>query len=179
MILSWTGQGCGQQFRTQLTARPATKLKTTLKTSVVPGRFCKSTTLLIAQVAWTSPATASPYSESIFFWKIWSKYLPTPGMLFYILSPWRLGSICRGLECYSISYQALAVSALAWHLQRLGCSLGMLLSIKAWYAILYLIMPWQYQQRLGMLFYILLCLSSICLGLACYSMSCHSLAVSA
>ena len=30
--------------------------KTTLKTSVVPSRFCKSTTLLIAQVSWTPPA---------------------------------------------------------------------------------------------------------------------------
>ena len=28
-------------------------LKTTLKTSVVPSRFCKSTTLLIAQATWT------------------------------------------------------------------------------------------------------------------------------
>ena len=32
------------------------KLKMTLKTGVVPSRFCKSTTLLIAQVAWTPPA---------------------------------------------------------------------------------------------------------------------------
>ena len=57
------------------------------------------------------------------------------GLLFYILS--RLGSIRRGLACYSISYHALAISAEAWH------------------AILYLITPWQYPQRLGMLFYIL------------------------
>ena len=34
-------------------------------------------------------------------------------MLYYILS--RLGSICPGLACYSISYHALAVSAQAWH----------------------------------------------------------------
>ena len=31
-------------------------LEDALKTSVVPRRFCKSTTLLIAQVTWTSPA---------------------------------------------------------------------------------------------------------------------------
>ena len=63
------------------------------------------------------------------------QYLPRLGMLFYILS--RLGSIRRGLACYSISYHALAASAEAWH------------------AILYLIMPWQHPPRLGMLFYIL------------------------
>ena len=62
-------------------------------------------------------------------------------MLFYILS--RLGSICRGLACYSISYQDLAVAAEAWH------------------AILYLIKTWQYPPRLGMLFYILSRLVSI------------------
>ena len=56
------------------------------------------------------------------------------GLAFYsnILS--RLGSICRGLAFYSISYHALAVSAEAWH------------------AILYLVTPWQYLPRLGMLF---------------------------
>ena len=37
------------------------------------------------------------------------QYLPRLGMLVYILSP--LGKICRGLACYSISYQALAVFA--------------------------------------------------------------------
>ena len=41
------------------------------------------------------------------------QYLPRLGILFYILSC--LGSICRGLACYSISYHALAVSAEAWH----------------------------------------------------------------
>ena len=41
------------------------------------------------------------------------QYLPRLGILFYILS--RLGSICRGLAFYSISYHALAVSAEAWH----------------------------------------------------------------
>ena len=73
----------------------------------------------------------------------------------------RLGSIRRGLACYSISYHALAISAEAWH------------------AILYLITPWQYPQRLGILFYILSPLRSICRGLACYSISYHCLAVSA
>ena len=37
-------------------------------------------------------------------------------MLLDILS--RLGSNCRGLACYSISYHALAVSAEAWHATR-------------------------------------------------------------
>ena len=75
------------------------------------------------------------------------QYLPRLGMLFYILS--RLGSIRRGLACYSISCHchALAVSAKAWH------------------AILYLITPWQYPQRLGMLFYILSLLGGIHPGL--------------
>ena len=47
------------------------------------------------------------------------QYLPRLaglGMLFYILS--RLGSVRRGLACYSISYHALAVSA-SW--QGLEC----------------------------------------------------------
>ena len=67
-------------------------------------------------------------------------------------------------------------------------------SAEAWHAILYLftVTPWQYPQRLGILFYILLRLGSIsrclaCLsllgsihrGLACYSISYHALAVSA
>ena len=69
-------------------------------------------------------------------------------MLFYILS--RLGSIRRGLACLSISCHALEVSAEAWH------------------AFVYVIMPWQYQQRLGMPFYMLSCLGSISLGLACF-----------
>ena len=83
------------------------------------------------------------------------QYLPRLGMLlqlFYILS--RLGSICRGLACYSISCHALAVSAEAWH------------------AILYLVTPWQYPPRLGTLFYLLSRLGSISRG-------CHALAVSA
>ena len=45
-------------------------------------------------------------------------------------------------------------------------------------AILYLITPWQYQPRLGILFYILSRLVSIHRGLACYSISYHALAVS-
>ena len=49
-------------------------------------------------------------------------------MLLDILS--RLGSNCRGLACYSISYHALAVTAEAWH------------------ATLYPITPWQYLPRL-------------------------------
>ena len=66
-------------------------------------------------------------------------------------------------------------------------------SAKTWHAILYpvTVPPWQYQQRLGMLFYIfsshgsirlgLACysrLGSICQGLACYSISYYALAVS-
>ena len=65
-------------------------------------------------------------------------------------------------------------------------------SAEAWHAILYLITPWQYPPRLGMLFYILSrlcsiltglaclsCLDCIRRGLACYSISYHALAVSA
>ena len=72
-------------------------------------------------------------------------------------------SICQGLACYSISghCHAFAVSAEAWH------------------AILYLVAPWQYLPRLGMLFYILSRLGSIRRGLACYSISYHALAASA
>ena len=44
---------------------------------------------------------------------------------------------------------------------------------------LYLITPWQYPPRLGMLFYILSRLGNIRRGLACYSISYHALAVSA
>ena len=42
-------------------------------------------------------------------------------------------------------------------------------SAKTWHAILYpvTVPPWQYQQRLGMLFYIFSSLGSIRLGLAC------------
>ena len=84
----------------------------------------------------------------------------------------------RGLACYSISYHAFAVSAAeAWHailsstpwqyLQRLG--------------LVYPITPWQYLPRLGMLFCILSLLGSVCRGLACYAaaISYHALAVSA
>ena len=66
-----------------------------------------------------------------------------------------------GLACYAILYHALAVSAEAWH------------------AKLYLVTPWQYLPRLGMLSYILSRLGSIHWGLACYAISCHDLAVSA
>ena len=94
--------------------------------------------------------------------------LGMPGMLFYILS--RLGSICLGWACYSISYHALAVSAeaarlgmLFWILSRLGkISEGL---------VLYLITPWQYSPRLGMLFQVLSRLGSICQELTCYSIS--------
>ena len=75
---------------------------------------------------------------------------------FYILS--RIGSICWGLG--SISYHALEVSAEAWH------------------SILHLITPWQYSPRLGIRFYILLCVGSICRGLAFNSISYHAVAVS-
>ena len=53
-------------------------------------------------------------------------------------------------------------------------------SAEAWYAILYLVTPWQYLLSLGMLFYILSRLGSTGRGLpvACYSISYHALAVS-
>ena len=93
-------------------------------------------------------------------------------MLFYILSC--LGSIPRGLACYSISYHTLAVSTKAcqwhailylimpWQIRRgLACySISyhtLAVSAEAWHAILYVITPWQYLPRLGMLFYICLC----------------------
>ena len=77
------------------------------------------------------------------------QYLPRLGMLFYILS--RFGRIRWGLACCSISWNALAVSAEVWH------------------AILYLITPWQYQARLGMLlFYVLSRLGSVSRGLECF-----------
>ena len=60
-------------------------------------------------------------------------------MLFYILSLSRLGSILRGLACYSISYHTLAVSAEAWHPYH-----ALAVSAEAWHAILYLITAWQY-----------------------------------
>ena len=151
------------------------ELKLTLKNSVLLSRFCKLTMLLIAQVAWTSPAwnaTKAFQSQSIrlsisiiwvpFLCIVWCKYLQRLGMLFYILSPRRLGSIRRGLACYSmISCHALAVSCgTQW------------LSAEAWHAILYLVTPWQYPPRLGTLFYLLSRLGSISRG-------CHALAVSA
>ena len=58
----------------------------------------------------------------------------------------RLDSICIGLACYSISYHTLAVSPEAWHV---------IYALAVSHAILYLITPWQYQLRLGMLFFIL------------------------
>ena len=72
-----------------------------------------------------------------------------------------LGSFCLGLACSSTSYHALTVSA------------------EAWPVLLYLIMPWQYPHRLGMLFYILSLCGSIRTGLACFSISYHALTVSA
>ena len=86
------------------------------------------------------------------------------GLARYSISDHTLAVSAEGLACYSIPYHALAVSAEAWH---------------AIAAILYLVTPWQYLQRLGMLFYILLRLGSICTGLACYSIFYHTLAVSA
>ena len=56
------------------------------------------------------------------------------------------------------------------------------LSAEAWHATLYLVTPWQYLPRLGMLsqlLYILSRLGSICRGLTCYSISYHALAASA
>ena len=73
-------------------------------------------------------------------------------MLFYILSLSRLGSIRRGLACYSISYHTLEVSAQACYSISYH---ALAASGEAWHAVLYLITPWQYPPRLGMLFYIL------------------------
>ena len=90
--------------------------------------FCRGLACYSSAEAWHS-------IESILHLiKPW-QYLQGLGILFYILS--HLGSICWGLaffNFYSISYHALAVSAKAWH------------------SILYLITPWQYLPRLGMLF---------------------------
>ena len=58
-------------------------------------------------------AVSAEVWHSILYLVTPQQYLPRLGMLFYILSG--LGSICRGLACYSISYYALAVSAKAWH----------------------------------------------------------------
>ena len=128
--------------------------------TVVQSRFCKLTTLLIALVAWThlhemqhnrnsrehlhNLSTYSLQSMIAVSAKAWhailylitplqSLYLQRLGMLFYILS--RLGSISRGLACYSISHHALAVSskAIAYHV--------LAVSAEAWHAILYLITP--------------------------------------
>ena len=62
--------------------------------------------------------------------------------LFYILS--RLGSICRGLACYSISYHALVVSAKAISYRALAVFAkaisyhAFVVSAEAWHVILYL-----------------------------------------
>ena len=86
-------------------------------------------------------------------------------MLFYILSLSRLGSIRRGLACYSISCHALAVSAEAWHAILISYH-ALAVSAEAWHPVLYLFTPWQYLPRLSILFYIFSCLGSICKGLA-------------
>ena len=81
-------------------------LKATLKPSMELSRNCKSTTLLVAQVAssWTPPAWNATYecqSQSIStIWVpslsiVWSQYPPRLCKLLYIIS--RLGSIRRGL----------------------------------------------------------------------------------
>ena len=101
-------------------------------------------------------------------------YLITPwqyqqrlGILFYILSS--LGNICLGLAFYFISGSALAFSL-----------------AEAWHSILYLITPWHYQPRLGMLFHILsrLAVSSEAISyhhalVLAEAISCHTLVVSA
>ena len=136
-------------------------LKTALKTSVVPSRFCKQTMLLIALVAWTHQpemrhtSVIQEHLHNLSMYSLYSMiavstmnwhsilYLITPwqyqqrlGILFYILSS--LGNICLGLAFYFISGSALAFSL-----------------AEAWHSILYLITPWHYQPRLGMLFHIL------------------------
>ena len=67
---------------------------------------------------------------------------------------------------------------LLYILSRLGSICRGLAFAKAWHSILYLVTPWQYLQRLGILVYILSRLGSICRGLAFYSISCHALEVS-
>ena len=52
-------------------------------------------------------------------------------------------------------------------------------SAEAWHDVLYLIKAWQYQPRLGILFYILSRLGKVRRGLAFCSISCHALAKSA
>ena len=139
-------------------------LKTTLKTSVVPSRFCKSATLLVTLVAWTHRRemwhnSVSRASESIsIIWVpilciVWSQYQT-------FNRAWHSILYCRGLACFSISYHALTVC-------------------QAWHSFLYLFTPWQYLPRLGILFNILSRLGSICPGLAFYSISDPGLAVSA
>ena len=103
------------------------KLKATLKTSAVPSRFCKSTTLLISQVAWTSPALHEMRQQDSV-----AEHLHNP-------SPYSFHSM-------------IEVSAEAWRAS----------------AILYLVTPWQYPPRVGMLFYIFSRLGSIRRGLTCY-----------
>ena len=86
-------------------------------------------------------------------------------MLVYILSCH--GRICLGLtsakasHAILVSYHALAVSAEAWH--------ATLYLVKPWQYLprlgmlfQYLITPWQYLPRLGILVYILSRLGSIC-----------------
>ena len=137
-------------------------LKTTLKASVVPSRFCKSTTLLIELVPWTylremrhnsisrEHLIVSVESISIiwvpilclflFLFLVWSQYQTRLGMLFYILS--RLGRIRWGLAFYPVSYHALTVSAEAWHF------ILYLITPLQYPSRLYLITPWQYPPRL-------------------------------
>ena len=64
---------------------------------------------------------------------------------------------------------------LLYILSRLDSIIRGLASAKAWHSILYLATPLQYLQRLGILFYILLCLGSICKGLAFYSIFFYAL----
>ena len=69
---------------------------------------------------------------------------------------------------------------------RLGLACCLLYHLMPWqyqsrlgmHTILYLITPWQYQQKLGMLSYIISRLGSISRGVACYSLTYHTLAVS-
>ena len=133
-------------------------------------------------------ASAEAWHAILYLAAPW-QYLQRLGMLFCILS--RLGSICLGLACYanifsrlgnicqglvfcSISYHArhaLAVSAEAWqcwHVILISYH-ALAVSAQAWHSTLYLITPWQYLLRLGILLYILSRLGSICRGLACYS----------
>ena len=174
MILSWTGQGCGQQFLTLLAARPAT-----MKTQ------CQSTS---CSALWLSAEEATLCSQLGF--QVEDDSQDQRGA-------WQILQIYDAADCagsLDLTCNCISILWVYFFLKNM-----IEVSAYAWHAILYLITvtPWQYLPRLGMLFYILSSLGSICLGLAsaeawlqpwhaivyqglvCYSISYHALAVSA